>query len=104
LVDPSTQHSIRRAQIEGRSAEQFRDRINTLIDFFKDTKGIEVRFFDAPLSSMIFRIGKVMFVGPHLYKKQSKATFTQELKHSHWLFEVYQEEFDRMWEDSKPAF
>jgi hypothetical protein len=103
LVNPNSNHSFRRAEIEGRSQDQFKGKIETLQNFFKAVNGIEVRFFDAPLSSMIFRIDKIMFVGPHFYQRQSKATLTYELQHSHWLFDEYQNEFNRMWEDSNPA-
>jgi len=42
------------------------------------------------------------FVGPHFYKKQSKATLTMELKKNKWMYDEYQKEFDRMWTDAKP--
>jgi hypothetical protein len=100
IVKPETVFSQSRAIIEGRGQEGFKDRIETLIKFFKGHKNIEIRLLDAPLSTMMFRIDDTMFVGPHFYKKQSKATLTQELKINHWMFTEYQEEFERMWADS----
>ena len=100
IVDPNSQFSASRAKIEGRNPEQFKDKIETLCRFIKGLRGVEVKFFSAPLSTMIFRIDNVMFVGPHFYGAQSKATLTQELRKDCWLFDEYQMEFDRMWDDS----
>lgn len=102
FVDPSSLAAEMRADTEGKSIEIFRQRINTFKNYFQDIEGIEIRFLNAPLSIMIFRIDDVMFVGPHFYQKQSKSTFTMELKKDKWIFNEYQKEFERMWENSKP--
>ncbi len=97
LVKPLSAYSINRAAVEGRNAQQFSDKIDTLKNFFHGVPGVEIRYINAPLSSMIFRIDDTMFIGPHFYGVQSKATFTMELKAKHWLYEEFQQEFDRMW-------
>lgn len=102
LVNPESTFSQNRASIEGRGNDAFKEKIDTLLKFFKGDK-IEIKFLDAPLSTMIFRIDDIMFVGPHFYRKQSKATLTQELKKDHWMFNEYQEEFEKMWSDSIDA-
>ncbi|MBK0379324.1 hypothetical protein [Mucilaginibacter segetis] len=103
LVDPDSLFSKNRAQNELKSEGAFREKITTMLRFFKGNSKVEIRFFHSPISSMIFRIDKVMFVGPHFYKKQSKATTTMEIKQGHWLFEEYQQEFERMWADASPV-
>src|SRR5690606_7502443 len=100
LVNPDSQVSKNRAKDELKGEDAFRDKINTMLKFFKDESKVEIRFFNSPLSSMIFRIDDVMFIGPHFYKKQSKATVTLELKKGQWMFDDYQNEFERMWADS----
>lgn len=100
FVDPESDSAKLRAIIEGKDIELFKSRINTFIEFFKENQSIEIRKIDVPLSSMIFRIDNVMFIGPHFYKRQSKSTHTLELSNGHWLFEEYQEEFNKMWKDS----
>jgi hypothetical protein len=50
---------------------------------------------------MIYKIDDVMFIGPHFYKKKSKSTLTIEISEGQWLFNEYQNEFNRMWEDAQ---
>lgn len=100
LVNPDSKYSLNRAEIEGRGKNGFKEKIETLTKFFEYVEGVEIRYLDAPLSTMIFRIDNVMFIGPHLYSAQSKATYTQELKNDHWLFDVHNNEFLEMWNDA----
>ncbi|MEJ5144854.1 hypothetical protein [Sphingobacterium sp. MYb388] len=102
FVDTESDAAIKRAKIEGKSIVLFREKIDTFKTFYSKVENVEIRIIDMPLSSMIYRIDDVMFIGPHFYKKQSKSTLTIELSKGQWLFNEYQEEFDRMWSDAKP--
>lgn len=100
IVKPNSEASKFRAEIEGKSPLLFEERIKTLKNFFNGISGIEIREIEYPLSTMIFKIDDVMFVGPHFHKKQSKSTLTMELQKGKWMFDEYQSEFDRMWNNS----
>ncbi len=100
FVDPDSEAAKQRAKIEGKSVRLFKERIETFKNYFENINSIEIRKIDVPLSSMIYRIDDVMFVGPHFYKKQSKSTLTIELAKQKWLFDEYQQEFNRMWDDA----
>lgn len=102
FVNPDSTVSAQRVKIEGKHEDQFKALFSTFTNFFKDTNFVENRTIDFPLSTMIYRIDDTMFVGPHFYKKQSKATLTMELSKDKWLFDEYQKEFDRMWESAEP--
>lgn len=101
FVAYDSEASKKRAEVEGKSVELFKQRFETFINYFRDIDGIEIKTIDIPLSSMIYRIDNIMFVGPHFYKRQSKSTLTVELSKGKWMFDDYQKEFDRMWEDAK---
>lgn len=100
FVNPDCEAAKIRADIESKNIKLFKEKLKTFSNHFKDNTNVEIKLIDVPLSSMIFRIDKVMFVGPHFYKRQSSATLTKELSHGKWLFTAYQSEFDRMWEDA----
>jgi len=102
FVDPNSKAAKQRAKIEGKDVELFKQRIETFVTFFDKIDFVEIKQINVPLSSMIFRIDDVMFIGPHFYKKQSKSTLTIELSKKQWLFSEYQDEFNRMWEDATP--
>ena len=101
LVDPQSPFSEVRALIENRSKESFADSVDRIKTFVEKYKCIEMRLLSAPLSTMIFRIDDNMFVGPQFHKKTSKSTLTIELNKKGWLFEEYEDEFNRLWEDAK---
>lgn len=101
FVDPNSKAAKQRAKVEGKNVELFKQRIETFVTFFDKIDSVEIKQIKLPLSSMIFRIDNVMFIGPHFYKKQSKSTLTIELSKEQWLFTEYQDEFNRMWEDAK---
>jgi len=103
FVDYNCEAAKIRAQIEGKSIDLFKNRFETFKNYFDRLTGIEIRKIDVPLSTMVFRLDDTMFVGPHFYKKQSKSTLTIELKKGKWMFEEYQNEFDRMWNDASPV-
>lgn len=102
FVNPDSEASKKRAEIEGKSIVLFKEKFETFKNYFKEDSHIEIKTIDIPLSSMIYRIDEVMFIGPHFYKKQSKSTLTVELAKNKWLFDEYQQEFNRMWDDANP--
>jgi hypothetical protein len=102
FVDPDSYSSAQRANIEGKSVQLFKEKLDAFRRFFDGINSIEIRKIEIPLSSMIYRIDDVMFIGPHFYKKQSKSTLTIEISKGQWLFSEYQEEFNRIWNDAKP--
>lgn len=100
FVNPQSLVAQKRAEIEGKSAVLFEQKFETFKNHFAGVNHVEIKVIDVPLSSMIYRIDEVMFIGPHFYRKQSKSTLTIELKKSKWLFDEYQQEFNRMWNDA----
>lgn len=101
FVGYNSEASKKRAEIEGKSMELFKQRFEAFRNYFNDVDGLEIKTIDVPLGSMIYRIDDVMFVGPHFYRRQSKSTLTVELSKGKWMFDEYQQEFDRMWNDAK---
>lgn len=59
---------------------------------------VQMKLLASPLTTMIFRVDDKMFVGPHFYRKPSKATVTLELDKSGWFFGEYDREFSRLWD------
>jgi len=102
FVDCDSEASKTREKIEEKASGTLKSRFETFKNFFNSCDNVEIRLIDFPLSSMIFRIDDALFVGPHFYKKQSKATLTMELKRNKWMYDEYQKEFDRIWDDAKP--
>jgi len=102
FVDPKSDAAKIRAAIEGKSPDLYKNKFETFKNFFTNNSNVEIRTIDVPLSSMIFRIDSILFMGPHFYKKQSKATHTFELREGNWLFKEYQDEFNRMWDNAQP--
>lgn len=100
FVNPDSEAAKERSEIEGKSILLFKEKIETFKKYFKEVNHVEIKIIDIPLSSMIYRIDDVMFIGPHFYKKQSKSTLTIELAKGRWLFDEYQQEFNRMWDDA----
>lgn len=102
VVDPESEFSKNREKIEGNyTGSVFKNNIEKIERELLDIDNVEIKKISTPLTTMIFRIDNVMFVGPHLYKKSSKATLTLEISKNGWLFEQYQEEFERLWNDAK---
>lgn len=101
FVNPNSEAARARAELEGKPSNHFEDRFNSFMNFFSGTSSVEIKTIDTPLSSMIYRIDNIMFIGPHFYKTQSKSTLTIELSKGSMLFNEYQKEFDRMWIDAK---
>lgn len=107
LVDPRTACSREKEIEENHSYNGiFKASVITVLEFFKeyllkeDYSNVEIRCIPHQLSTMIFRIDKSMFIGPYLYKKDSKSTVTYELEDGGWMFTNYQNEFDNLWKDA----
>lgn len=97
MVDPASESSMSRELIEeGRTSNQFKESFQSVIDGLKGTPGVEIYTVDFALSSMIFRIDDVMYVGPHFVKEASKASLTFKLNSSGLAFKQFQDEFDQM--------
>lgn len=103
VVDPDSDYSKDREQIEKYPQNTFRTSIEKINTDIAGISNIELRKKAFHLSTMIFRIDDIMFVGPHLYTQPSKPTTTLELKSSGWLFDVYNDEFDKLWETAIPG-
>ena len=101
LVNPLSQFSASRdAEENENDSKLFKEMYNTLKKWSRKSDAIEIRLIDTPLSDMVYRIDDIMYTGPYFYKKSSKETYTNRLKKDGWLFEMYQENFDRMWENA----
>ena len=101
LVVPSSEFARHRAELEGRNYEAYQNSVDRVVKTFQDFRNIEIRQISTPLTTMIFRIDDIMFIGPHFYKKTSKSTITVELKKKGWVFEEYEREFERLWHDAQ---
>jgi hypothetical protein len=100
VVDPDSEFSKHRALLEGKSYESVKNSIQRLKQTFGVCESIQLRMIASPLTTMIFRIDDIMFVGPHFYKRPSKSTLTFELNKNGWLFEEYEKEFEKLWRDA----
>jgi len=100
VVNPESDVSKHRAQLEGKSSESVKDSVNRLKRKFGGVDNIKVKEISSPLTTMIFRIDDTMFVGPHFYKKPSKSTLTVELDKDGWLYQEYEKEFEKLWQDA----
>jgi len=101
MVDPRSPFSVHRANQEGKSEASTEDSYERIRSAFAECKGAELRVVDTPMTSMIFRVDDVMYVGPHLFERPSKSTLTFELDVSGWLFSEFHGEFDRLWEHGR---
>lgn len=101
LVDPKSMFSQEREKIEnnGNCRGLYESSMNNIYLAFKDLDNVEIRTINAQLTTMIYRIDKVLYIGPHFYKKSSKSTVTYKINEGGWLFAEYMDEFDRMWKD-----
>jgi hypothetical protein len=101
VVDPDSVFSREREKIEGYPEGTFKNSLQTVKSYFsKYPNNIEMRKINFQLPSMIFRIDNVMFIGPYLFQRPSKSTVTFELSRSGWLFEMFEKEFDNLWNNS----
>jgi len=105
LVDPKSPNSQARERLENHAPGTFSKSIENVHRTFDEVPNVEIRLLHADLTTMIFRLDRVMFVGPQFVSKSSRATATLELrqtKHA-WLFRDYEQEFDAMWNSAVPS-
>jgi len=97
VTDPNSEFAKNREKLEGNREGTFKDSLDKI---FTRTKGTDIvmKKINMPLTTMIFKIDKTMYVGPHLFHKASKATHTFELTSSGELFKEYEKEFDKLWD------
>lgn len=103
VTSDSISSKWREANEDGKSKGVYKESIETLKRGFKDRPNIEIKMIDIPLGHMIYRIDDIMYIGPYLYKKNSKSTNTVRLCKDGWLFKEYQQEFNAMWKDAGDA-
>jgi hypothetical protein len=101
LIDPDSEFSKEREKIEGEVEGTYKGSIEKLRFSFSKYKFIEVKKIATQLSNMIYRIDDTMFIGPYLYKVSSSVTVTFELEKHGWLFKLYENEFNKLWESAK---
>lgn len=102
VVDPDSEFSIEREKIEAEAPGTYKNSIGKIKTAFKDTKSVEIRKINTQLTTMIYRIDDLMFVGPHFYQRSSTTTNTLELSKAGWLFGEYIKEFENLWKAAKP--
>lgn len=95
LVDPDSEVSINREKLEGEGKDTYKNQCQKIINTFKNCNNIKIYYVDFALSTMIFRIDKVMYVGPHFIKTASKSSFTMKLE-GKWGYNDFQSEFEEM--------
>jgi len=100
VVNPDSLFAKHRAELEDKNYESIKNSIDRIKTKFACFDNVELRKIDSPLTTMIFKIDTVMFIGPHFHKKPSKSTITLELNKDGWLYIEYQNEFKRLWRDS----
>lgn len=99
VVSPDSEFSKNKEELEhnGMCRDVFRSSCEDLFAAFKGIPRVEIRVIDCALSTMIYRIDDVMYVGPQFVKEASKASFTMRIKRGGWVFSEYQEEFNKLW-------
>jgi len=75
--------------------------VNKIIDKSKNGKKIQIKYYNAVSSTMIFRIDNVMFVGPYFHKIPSRTTITFKIEHDTEIFNQYYRHFDELWNDKE---
>ena len=78
--------------------------VNEAISESKKGKKIEIKYYKAIPSTMIFRIDDIMFIGPYLHKVMSRNTITFKAENNTKIFNQYIEHFNNLWDDEKCTF
>ncbi|WP_417783650.1 hypothetical protein [Terasakiella pusilla] len=99
LTNPESEFAKAQEETEGVAEGTFLKALETLNSSFKGIGEIEIRILNRPVSTMIYRLDDTLFYGPYL-SAYSTSTVTYECQRNGWMFNVYQDEFDRMWEDA----
>ena len=103
-VNPESTQSRAREASEGHTPGTFATSIARLQRAFAFSSNVEIRVIDSELTTMVFRLDNVMFVGPQFLSSPSRATVTMEIHKGQeaWLFRAYEAEFQKMWEAARP--
>jgi len=84
--------------------EKYVKEVNETISKSKKGKKIQLKYYDAIPSTMIFRIDNIMFIGPYLHKVLSRNTITFKIENNTKIFNQYIEHFNKLWNDEKCVF
>jgi len=101
MVKPGSSFSTDREEIEKNQKGIYSSAVEKIKGKFRNCRNIKIKLLDHPISTMIFKIDNVMFIGPHFHEKTSKSTLTIELNKDGWMYEEYCKEFERMWADAE---
>ncbi|HZK55521.1 MAG TPA: hypothetical protein VFC84_15215 [Desulfosporosinus sp.] len=97
FVDPESEISKNREIVEeGKCKGLFETSYQSVCDILGPMHGVEIYKVNFALSTMIFRIDDVMYIGPHFVKEASKTCLTMKLDSKGWAFDEFQREFDNI--------
>lgn len=97
IVDPETEFSKSRESLEhGGDSNVFLTYYNEICQKLGSVRGVEIYKINFALSTMIFRIDDIMYVGPQFAKSASKSTITMKFKANSWAYKEFQDEFNFM--------
>lgn len=97
IVDPKTEFSKSKEVLEhGCNNNVFLTYYNEICRTLGQVKGVEIYKINFALSTMIFRVDDIMYVGPQFTRSASKSTLTMKFKSNSWAYKEYQDEFDFM--------
>lgn len=102
VIDPNSEPSRARERLEGHAPGTFARTIQQISQTFQGSPNVSIRVLNGALSTMVFRLDNVMFVGPQFISRSSRGSTTFEIekrKHS-WLFDAYELEFEEMWKNA----
>ena len=102
VVDPASAPSKAKEAAEGHVPGTFLQAIESIKAKYGGRSNVEIRLLKEELTTMVFRIDNVMFVGPQFRSAPSKATLTLELHKGRdtWLYSAYEGEFTLMWAEA----
>lgn len=101
LVDPASQASLDQAAAEAAAGGSFAYPVQKVIAEFTGQPRIQIRFISTALPTMVFRMDKRVFVGPH-FARASTTVATLELDEG-WMSEQYTGVFDTLWASATPV-
>jgi hypothetical protein len=101
LVNPLSPFGREREAQENNEENTYLNSVNKIIKTYNKFDNVTIKTINCPLPTMFYRIDDSLFIGPHLYKKPSKATVTYEIRKNGWLFDTYQDDFDNLWESGQ---
>ena len=74
--------------------------VNETIVKLNEGNKIQLKFYNAVPSTMIFRIDNIMFIGPYLHKISSRSTITYKIESDTEIFKQYEKHFNDLWNDT----